>query len=55
MGFKVFIVSNQPGIAKGKFNSDLLRSMTEKMLRVLLSAAARLTKYIIVYIIRKHM
>ena len=44
MGFKVFIVSNQPGIAKGKFNSDLLRSMTEKMLRGVAQSGGKIDK-----------
>ena len=44
MGFKVFIVSNQPGIAKGKFNSDLLRSMTEKMLRGVAQSSGKIDK-----------
>ena len=44
MGFKVFIVSNQPGIAKGKFNSDLLRSMTEKMLKGVAKCGGKIDK-----------
>jgi len=32
MGFLVIVVSNQPGIAKGKFSSQLLDSTTAKML-----------------------
>ena len=31
LGFRVIVVSNQPGIAKGKFNADLLDAMTDKM------------------------
>ncbi len=31
IGFLVFVVSNQPGIAKGKFTKELLDAMTEKM------------------------
>lgn len=31
LGLLVIVVSNQPGIAKGKFNADLLEAMTDKM------------------------
>jgi D,D-heptose 1,7-bisphosphate phosphatase len=32
MGVLVIVVSNQPGIAKGKFSAELLKAMTAKML-----------------------
>ena len=32
MGFLIVVVSNQPGIAKGKFTPELLNATTEKML-----------------------
>ena len=31
LGFLVFVVSNQPGIAKGRFSNALLQAMTRKM------------------------
>jgi D-glycero-D-manno-heptose 1,7-bisphosphate phosphatase len=35
MGFLVIVVSNQPGIAKGKFTSEILEAVTSKMTRTL--------------------
>lgn len=42
LGFLVIVISNQPGIAKGKFTRDLLDATTAKMHRQLASAGARL-------------
>jgi histidinol-phosphate phosphatase family protein len=42
LGLKAVVVSNQPGIAKGHFDSRTLRAMTEKMVRSLKRGGARL-------------
>lgn len=42
MGFLAIVVSNQPGIAKGKFTLPLLEAMTAKMHSGLAEAGARL-------------
>ncbi len=42
MGLLVIVISNQPGIAKGKFTEELLEAMTDKMHRELASWEARL-------------
>jgi len=42
MGLLAVVVSNQPGIAKGKFTPSLLEAMTDKMHRELDKADARL-------------
>lgn len=42
MGFLAIVVSNQPGIAKGKFSPPLLEAMTAKMHSGLAEAGARL-------------
>jgi D,D-heptose 1,7-bisphosphate phosphatase len=41
LGLPVIVVSNQPGIAKRKFNSALLEAMTEKMLFEIWAAGGR--------------
>jgi D-glycero-D-manno-heptose 1,7-bisphosphate phosphatase len=41
-GYLAVVVSNQPGIAKGKCNSDFLRSLTEIMHEQLAAESARL-------------
>ena len=38
----VVLASNQPGIAKGKATTELLRATTEKLLRLLAEEGARL-------------
>ena len=38
LGFCVIVVSNQPGIAKGKFSAALLEAMTDKMVTSLRAA-----------------
>ena len=40
LGLPVFVVSNQPGIAKGKFTPALLDAITEKMVKQLGAAGA---------------
>jgi len=42
MGFLAVVVSNQPGIAKGKYTSAILEAMTEKMHRLLAENGAHL-------------
>ena len=42
MGFLAVVISNQPGIAKGKCTPAILEAMTEKMHRQLAEAGARL-------------
>ncbi|RJQ30704.1 MAG: HAD family hydrolase [Peptococcaceae bacterium] len=42
LGFLVVVVSNQPGVAKGKTTPALLRAVTEKMERGLAARGARL-------------
>jgi D-glycero-D-manno-heptose 1,7-bisphosphate phosphatase len=42
MGVLVVVISNQPGIAKGKFSLELLQAMTDKMLAQLAQGGARL-------------
>jgi D-glycero-D-manno-heptose 1,7-bisphosphate phosphatase len=39
---RVIVVSNQPGIAKGRFNYALLEDMTERMLDLIQSAGGRI-------------
>lgn len=42
IGLPVIVVSNQPGIAKGKFTAALLKAMTEKMYTEIQNAGGRL-------------
>jgi D-glycero-D-manno-heptose 1,7-bisphosphate phosphatase len=42
LGFLTVVISNQPGIAKGKFTPALLDRMTEKMLNELAAAGAQI-------------
>ncbi|MBT4431719.1 MAG: HAD-IIIA family hydrolase [Nitrospinaceae bacterium] len=42
MGFAVVVISNQPGVAKGKMVPDLLNEITEKMKRLLYHSGAEL-------------
>ncbi len=42
LGLKAVVVSNQPGIAKGHFDKQILRAMTEKMERALKKGGASL-------------
>jgi len=42
MGLLAIVISNQPGIAKGKFTEKLLEAMTDKMHRELASGGAKL-------------
>lgn len=42
LGFLAIVISNQPGIAKGKFSPALLDAMTEKMLAELRQQQARI-------------
>lgn len=42
MGFLAVVVSNQPGIAKGKYTPTILEAVTEKMHRQLAEGGARL-------------
>lgn len=42
MGFLAIVISNQPGIAKGKFTVELLKATRKKMVRELAEAGARL-------------
>jgi len=42
MGYLAIVISNQPGIAKGKFTPDLLRATTDRMHFMLAQAGARL-------------
>jgi D-glycero-D-manno-heptose 1,7-bisphosphate phosphatase len=42
LGFLAIVISNQPGIAKGKFSPALLDRMTEKMLSELAGAGAQI-------------
>lgn len=42
MGFLVLVVSNQPGIAKGKFSDALLRDMTQKMEKCVFAKGGRI-------------
>ncbi|MCL5265286.1 MAG: HAD family hydrolase [Chloroflexi bacterium] len=42
MGFVCVVVSNQPGIAKGKYTPAILESVTDKMHRLLAENGARL-------------
>jgi D-glycero-D-manno-heptose 1,7-bisphosphate phosphatase len=42
MGFLAVVVSNQPGIAKGKHNHNILAQITDKMLQKLAGASAHL-------------
>lgn len=42
LGFQVVVVSNQPGIAKGKFTPALLQAITDKMVEELSAAGAYL-------------
>jgi D-glycero-D-manno-heptose 1,7-bisphosphate phosphatase len=51
LGYLAIVVSNQPGIAKGKFSPALLQAMTEKMVRDLLQDGARLDA---IYYCRHH-
>ena len=51
LGFLVVVISNQPGIAKGKFSLALLEAMTEKMLASLAGRGARIDS---VYYCRHH-
>jgi D-glycero-D-manno-heptose 1,7-bisphosphate phosphatase len=41
-GFLVLVVSNQPGIAKGKFSSELLQAITKKMKRSVREGGGRI-------------
>ena len=41
-GYKVFVITNQPGVAKGHFNLDTLNAMHDKMLAQLSSQGAAL-------------
>ncbi|HXX59566.1 MAG TPA: HAD family hydrolase [Dehalococcoidales bacterium] len=43
-GYRVLVVSNQPGIAKEHFSPETLRKMTQKMRRLLKKQNARLDK-----------
>ena len=42
MGLLTIVISNQPGVAKGKFTEKLLKATTDKMHRELASEGARL-------------
>lgn len=42
MGLLAIVISNQPGVAKGKYTLDLLNAMTEKMYLELAQAGAKL-------------
>jgi D,D-heptose 1,7-bisphosphate phosphatase len=42
MGLLAIVISNQPGVAKGKYTLDLLNAMTEKMYQELAQAGAKL-------------
>ena len=42
MGFLAVVISNQPGIAKGKFSPALLEAMTSKMIQELAKSQARI-------------
>jgi D-glycero-D-manno-heptose 1,7-bisphosphate phosphatase len=42
MGLLTIVISNQPGVAKGKFTERLLEAITDKMHRELASGGARL-------------
>jgi D,D-heptose 1,7-bisphosphate phosphatase len=42
MGLLAIVISNQPGVAKGKFTEELLEAMTDKMHRELSLGEARL-------------
>ena len=42
MGFLAVVISNQPGIAKGKFSPALLEAMTGKMIQELAKGQARI-------------
>jgi D-glycero-D-manno-heptose 1,7-bisphosphate phosphatase len=42
MGFLAIVISNQPGVAKGKFTVELLEATREKMFRELALGGARL-------------
>ena len=42
MGFKVVVVSNQPGVAKGHFSPETLEAMHEKMRGLLAAQGARI-------------
>lgn len=41
-GFKVIVVSNQPGIAKGKYTLKILKEINKKMIRELKNFGAKL-------------
>ena len=42
LGFMVVVVSNQPGIAKGRFNQGLLDAMTAKMIDAIKAGCGRI-------------
>src|SRR5262245_47888788 len=42
LGLLVIVVSNQPGIAKGKFTGELLDAMEEKMIAGIAAAGGKL-------------
>ena len=42
LGFKVIVITNQPGIAKGRFDEKMLQSINRKMERLLNAGGARL-------------
>lgn len=44
LGFPVVVVSNQPGIAKGRFSVRLLEAMTEKMLAGVMAAGGAIER-----------
>ena len=51
LGLLVFVVSNQPGIAKGKFTVSQLHAMTNKMIRLIRTEGGRVDA---VYYCRHH-
>lgn len=51
LGLLVIVVSNQPGIAKGRFSQRLLTAMQEKMKKTLFWEAAAWMPYTIVFTI----
>ena len=49
LGYRLFLVSNQPSYAKGKISLDVIKAIHEKMHQILIAADIRFTEYYYCY------